>query len=178
MKFLLSASSDKKTNDEFFCGLISNVEIYDIALTDEEIIEISQNPNKLKVRNFGEFKSKDFLLTQINPLLSDDKKCNDISGEYGVSLENIYLYKDTQSFKTFLPKPYRRESRFQSLKHKTNSSIGNKWVHQETRRNQIKYYNEVKQDLVDFRIDGLNTLRFNEVSKEENNLVTKISIEL
>jgi len=110
--------------------------------------------------------------------LSDDKKCNDISGEYNVSLENIYLYKDTQSFKTFLPKPHRRESRFQSLKHKTNSSIGNKWVHQETRRNQIKYYNEVKQDLVDFRIDGLNTLRFDEVSKEENNLVTKISIEL
>ena len=42
----------------------------------------------------------------------------------------------------------------------------------------LNYHYKVKQDLVDFRIDGLNTLRFDEVSKEENNLVTKISIEL
>ena len=177
-EIFIGASSEDKTNDEYFCGLISNIEIYDIALTDSEIFEISKAPNKLKLRNFGEFKSKEFLLTQVNPLLSDDKKCVDIRGEYKVSLNNIYLYKDRQSFKTFLPKPHRRESRFQSLKHKTNSSIGNKWVHQETRKNQIKYYNEIRQNITDFRIDGLNTLRYKEVNKEESKLVTKITIEL
>ena len=51
-------------------------------------------------------------------------------------------------------------------------------MHRETRKNQLKYYNQVREELDNFRIDGLNTLRFNEVSKEENNLVTKISIEL
>ena len=177
-EIFLGASNGLKTNDESFCGYISNFEIYDVALTDEEIKEISLNPTQLKLRNFGEYQSKDFLYSQINPLLSDDKKCIDIGGEYDVSLNNIYLYKDTQSFKTFLPKPYRREGKFLSLKHKSNSSVNNKWVHRETRKNQLKYYNQVRKDLVDFRIDGLNTLRFNEVSKEEKNLVTKISIEL
>jgi len=96
-----------------------------------------------------------------------------------VNLENIYLYKDEQSFTTFLPKPYRRNSRFKSLKHKSNSSVGNKWVHTETRKNQLKYYNDVRHDLIDFRIDGLNTLRFKNVSEETlSDKTTKISIEL
>ena len=177
-EIFIGASNGDKTNDEYFKGLISNIEIFDIALTDDEIKDISKNPNKLKLRNFDNFKSNEFLYSQINPLLSSQNSCIDISGEYEVSLNDIYLYKDTQSFKTFLPKPYKRLSRFESLKHKTNSSIGNKWVHKETRKNQIKYYNEVRQDIVDFRIDGLNTLRFNETKKQEKDLVTKISVEL
>ena len=152
--------------------------MYDVGLTDSEIKEISNNPLKVKLRNFGEYKSSNFLYTQILPELSSEDSCIDISKTYSVSLNNIYLYKGNHSLNTFLPKPYRRESRFLSLKHKTNSSVGNRWVHKETRKNQIKFYNDVRKDLDNFRIDGLNTLRFKEVSKEENNLVTKISIEL
>ena len=177
-EIFIGASNDTKTNDEYFKGLISNIEIFDIALTDDEINEISKNPNKIKLRNFGNFKSNSFLYSQINPILADESKCIDVGREYDVSLNNIYLYKDTQSFKTFLPKPFRRESKFNSLTHKTNSSNGNKWVHRETRKNQVKYYNEVRQDIVDFRIDGLNTNRFKETKKEQIDLVTKISIEL
>ncbi len=168
----------KPTNKDFFYGLISGIEIYDIALTDDEIVEIYENPTKPKLRNFGNFKSSEFLYTQILPQLSSSTTCIDLGGKYDVYLNNIYLYKSRESFKTFLPKPHRRNSRFKSLKHKTNSSIGNKWVHSETRKNQLRYYNEVRNDFYDFRIDGLNTLRFNEVSKEEKDLVTKISIEL
>ena len=101
-----------------------------------------------------------------------------MGGKYDVYLNNIYLYKSSESFKTFLPKPHRRESRFKSLKHKSNSSIGNKWVHNETRKNQLKYYNQVRTNIDDFRIDGINTLRFKEVKKEENGIISKISIEL
>ena len=177
-KIFIGAGSDSKTNKDFFNGLISNIEIYDVALTNEEVKEISENQIKPKLRNFGEFKSSNFLYTQILPELSTEDSCIDLSSTHIVSLTNIYLYKDNQSFKTFLPKPYRRESRFISLKHKTNSSFGNKWIHKETRRNQVKYYNEVKNNIDDFRIDGLNTLRFREVKKEVKNLVNKISIEL
>ena len=79
---------------------------------------------------------------------------------------------------TFLPKPHRRNSRFKSLKHKSNSSIGNKWVHPETRKNQIRFYNDVRANFIDFRIDGINTLRFNEVGKVSDENVTKIFVEL
>jgi hypothetical protein len=168
----------KPTNKDFFYGLISSIEIYDIALTDDEIVEISQNPTKPKLRNFGNFKSSEFLYTQILPELSSSTTCIDLGGKYDVYLNNIYLYKSRESFKTFLPKPHRRNSRFVSLEHKSNSSVGNKWIHRETRKNQLKYYNDVREGIDDFRIDGLNTLRYKEIKKEETNLVTKVSIEL
>lgn len=174
----IGIGNGKSTNKDFFHGLISGIEIYDIALTDDEIIEISKNPTKPKLRNFGNFKSSEFLYTQILPETSTTTTSIDLGGKYDVSFNNIYLYKSRESFKTFLPKPHRRDSRFKSLKHKSNSSIGNKWIHDDTRKNQLKYYNEVRTEFDSFRIDGLNTLRFKEVSKEEKDLVTKISIEL
>ena len=174
----IGAGKDEKVNKDYFYGLISDIEIYDIALSDDEILEISKNPLRPKVRNFGDFKSSNFLYSQILPMLANESTCVDLGDKYDVYLNNIYLYKDTTSFKTFQPKPHRRNSRFKSILHKSNSSKGNKWVHKETRKNQIKYYNKVREGIDDFRIEGLNTLRFEEVKKEVSELVTKISIEL
>lgn len=174
----LGIGSGKSTNKDFFYGLISGIEIYDIALTDDEIQEIYKNPIKPKLRNFGEFKSSEFLFTQILPQTSTSTTSIDLGEKYEVYLNNIYLYKSRESFKTFLPKPHRRNSRFSSLKHKNNSSIGNKWVHKETRKNQLKYQNEVRNDIDDFRIEGLNTLRYDEVEKKSNNLITRLSVRL
>ena len=159
-EILIGAANNKDTNTEFFYGNISNVELYDIGLEDIEILENSKNPNVPKIRNIGDYKSSDFLITQLLPELSKETSCIDIGGTYTTSLSNVYLYKLNQSFKTFLPKPYRRNSRFKSLKHDNNSSNGKRWVHQETRINQLKYYNKVRQHQVDFRIDGLSTLRY------------------
>jgi len=177
-EIFIGIGNGKPSNKDFFYGLISSIEIYDIALNDDEVFEISQNPTKPKLRNFGNFKSSEFLHTQILPEISTSTTSIDLGGKYDVYLNNIYLYKSSESFKTFLPKPHRRESRFKSLKHKSNSSIGNKWVHNETRKNQLKYYNQVRTNIDDFRIDGINTLRFKEVKKEENGIISKISIEL
>jgi len=177
-KIYIGAPNGKDTNTSFFYGFISNIEMYDIALTGKEINEIYENPTKPKLRNFGNFKSSEYLFSQIKPELSTIDSCLDITGEFDIYLKNIYLYRDTISFKTFLPKPYRRNSRFKSLKHTTNASIGNKWVHFETRKNQIKFYNEVRNDFYNFRIDGLNTLRFKQIDKKESELVTILSIEL
>jgi DNA mismatch repair ATPase MutS len=171
-------ANDIKTNKDVFYGLVSSIEIYDIALTDIEVKEISENPTKIKLRNFGNFKSSEFLYSQVTPQLSTFDSVVDLGGEYKVEMNNIKLKTFKQSFKTFLPKPHRRDGKFKSLKHAKNSSIENRWVHSETRKNQIRFYNEVRNQFVDFRIDGLNTLRYNEISKEENGLVTKFKIEL
>jgi len=175
----IGAPNGNKLNTDFFYGLISDIEIYDIALAPTEIKEISKNPTRPKVRNFGDFKSSEYLYSQVLPELSNGKTCIDLGRQFSVNLNNIYLYKDEKSFTTYLPKPYRRDSRFKSLKHKSNSSNGNKWIHKETRKNQIKYQNEVRQDLIDFRIEGLNTLRYIKLSDESlSEKVTKISVEL
>jgi len=177
-EIFIGSANGKKENTEFFYGNISNVEIYDVALEDEEIKELSKNPQKPKVRNKGDYKSSEFLLTQLLPELSTESTCIDLGGTYQSTLNRVYLHKLNQSFKTFLPKPYRRNSRFKSLKHDSNSSVGNKWVHQETRINQLKYYNEVRQHQVNFRIDGLNTLMYNEIKNKNTKLINKISVEL
>ena len=178
-EIFIGSANGKKENTEFFYGNISDIEIYDVALEDNEIIELSKNPNKPKIRNFGEYKSSEFLVTQLLPELSQETTCIDLGETYKTSLNRVYLYKLNQSFKTFLPKPYRRNSRFKSLKHDSNSSIGNKWVHQKTRINQLKYYNEVRQHQVNFRIDGLNTLMYDlKKEKDTNKKVKQISVEL
>ena len=177
-EIFIGSANGKKENTEFFYGNISDIEIYDVALEDSEILELSKNPNKPKIRNFGEYKSSEFLVTQLLPELSQETTCIDLGETYKSSLNKVYLYKLNQSFKTFLPKPYRRNSRFKSLKHDSNSSIGNTWVHQETRINQLKYYNEVRQHIANYKIDGLNTLKYSLVKEKTNKKVKQISVEL
>lgn len=178
-EIFIGSANGKVENTEFFYGLISDIEIYDIGLQDSEILELYKNPTKPKLREFGDYISNEFLVTQLLPELSSETECIDLGKTYITKLNNVYLYKLNQTFKTFLPKPFRRNSRFKSLKHDSNSSIGNKWVHQETRINQLKYYNEVRQHEVDFRIDGLNTLRYKLVKeKDTNKKVKQISVEL
>ncbi len=178
-EIFVGAVSEEKENKDFFYGMIASVEIYDIALDKEEIIEITKNPLKPKLRNFGKFKSSEFLYTQLLAELSNSKSSIDLSNQNEVSLKNIYLYKTNQSFNTFLPTPCRRNSRFKSLEHKSNSSIENTWVHKETRKNQIKYYNEIREDFSKIKEDGLNSLEY--LYKEEiiiSEKIKKISIEL
>ena len=178
-EIFIGSANGKVENTEFFYGLISDIEIYDIGLQDSEILELYKNPTKPKLREFGDYISNEFLVTQLLPELSSETECIDLGKTYITKLNNVYLYKLNQTFKTFLPKPFRRNSRFKSLKHDSNSSIGNKWVHQETRINQLKYYNEVRQHEVDFRIDGLNTLRYKLVKeKDTNKKVKQILVEL
>lgn len=175
----IGATSDHKTNRNFFHGLISNVEIYDTSLTEKEIKCIHDNPKKYKIRNFDDFKSSGFLFCQVLPELSNNERGIDLANEHKVEIFNVDIEKINQSYTTFLPKPYRRNGRFTSLKHKSNSSSGYRWIHKETRQNQIKYYNEVRSDFIDFHIDGLNTLHYEIIENEYvSDRTTKIKVNI
>ena len=174
----VGTSSDVKTNNNFFYGLISNVEAYEISLVKDEVYEIYKNSKYPKIRNFGKFYASEYLVNHILPENSNEEYCIDLSGNGKVELNDVGIIKLKNNQKTFLPKPYRRNSRFKSLVHKSNSSVGNKWIHGETRKNQLKYYNKIRQHEVDFRIDGLNTLRYKLVKEKENKKVKQISVEL
>ena len=116
--------------------------------------------------------------SQVTPQLATFDSVVDVCKEYNIEMNNTKIKTFKESFKTFLPKPHRRDGKFKSLKHKRNSSIDNRWVHEETRKNQIRFYNEVRSSFVDFRIDGLNTLRYNELELIKDGIVTKSKIEL
>jgi hypothetical protein len=178
-KIYIGSANGKKDNKDFFYGNIASVEMFDIGLETSEVLEIYQNSIKPKIRNFGKYQSSEYLYFQLLAELSTTETCIDLAGEYKAKLNNVELEKLNQSFQTFLPKPHRRDSKFKSLKHDSNSSIGNRWVHTETRKNQLKYYNEVRTGILDFHIDGLNTLRYDLINTEivsPNILHIKVSL--
>jgi predicted glycosyltransferase involved in capsule biosynthesis len=178
-KIYIGSANGKKDNRDFFYGNIASVEMFDIALEESEIVSIYENSLKPKMKNFGDYKSSEFLYFQLLAELSTNETCIDLAGEYKAKLNNVELEKLNQSFRTFLPKPHRRDSKFKSLKHKSNSSIGNHWVHSETRKNQLKYYNEVRRNILDYHIDGLNTLRYDEIeTKTISSNVSHIKVNL
>jgi hypothetical protein len=56
--------------------------------------------------------------------------------------------------------PYRRKSKFKSLKHDENGFLGNKWKNECTRWNQLRFINEIIDNEELLKNDGLSTLEF------------------
>jgi len=82
------------------------------------------------------------------------------------------------SHRTSIPKPIRREGLFRELYHDSNSSINKSWVHNETRNNQIYFNNFVKQNLIDFTKEGLNTIEYEIISEKDNKNHKILSVKL
>lgn len=80
--------------------------------------------------------------------------------------------------KTVLPKPFRRDGVFKQLEHESNASKNKSWVHQETRLNQVFYNNFVKQNLIDYTKEGLNTLEYKIISEENYTNYKFLSVEI
>ena len=109
-----------------------------------------------------------------------DIKLNDVSLDL-LKIEkvgNVFLNNSKLPLKVSLPKPVRREGIFLELYHDSNASLNKSWVHQETRLNQIFYNNFVKQNLVDFTKEGLNTLEYKLISEENLVDYKMLSVEL
>ena len=91
---------------------------------------------------------------------------------------NVFLSNEKLPLTVSLPKPVRREGKFLELYHDSNASINKSWVHQETRLNQIYFNNFVKQNLLDFKNEGLNTLEYKLISEENHSDYKMLSVEL
>ena len=52
------------------------------------------------------------------------------------------------------------QSIFKLLSHKPNSWDGKGWVHRETRINQLRFLNDIKQGLYNTDMDGLNNCTY------------------
>jgi hypothetical protein len=70
-----------------------------------------------------------------------------------VSIDNVTSFEEVAI-------PWRRESTFELLYHKDNGFYENKWTYTETRKNQIKYYNEVLGGKTEWRRDGLDSIKY------------------
>ena len=63
--------------------------------------------------------------------------------------------------------PNRRDGKFTCLEHEENGWAQTKFTHWETRENQLRFFNKVRQGLEDSTKDGLNTLTYQILHQEE-----------
>tara|TARA_B100000902_G_scaffold116890_1_gene117620 strand:- start:27463 stop:28851 length:1389 start_codon:yes stop_codon:yes gene_type:complete len=156
----------------FFKGMISDVALWNKSLSETQIEEIvneslpitKTTPEELLV--YYDFKN----------IINDkviDLSGKDIHGKLNGCQQIEYDSKQKSS----IPIPYRREGRFQVLSHKRNSWNGMKWIDKLTRLNQLKFFNEVRTDLFDMNIEGLNTLRYKITNEETFENYRKVSVQ-
>jgi hypothetical protein len=169
------------TNQFYFKGLIAEFAIWNIALDENNIKDIYENSlYKSIVNDFKKYNKSKFLKCYYDFKNFKGDILQDLSGNKNNGL--IYNCEDDvmlDKFQTDIIVPIRREGKFKTLKHTSNSTIGNNWVHSETRKNQERFYNEMKGNVVDLSIDGLNTCVYKEVEREDiTNNAIKIKVNL
>jgi hypothetical protein len=175
--FLGVGNPDREIIPNYFKGYIDSFAYYDIALTNSEIFEISNNTSELLNKNFGKYRSSDFLklyydVNFIKEYKLTDLSLNDNDGEI-INCEIVELDIDDS---TYVNIPYRRKSLFKSLKHEENGFLGNKWKDEATRWNQLRFQNEVSNHVSLLNRDGLSTLSFYEYGVNKEDKITQINV--
>ena len=181
--YLGCAHSDNKEYSYNFKGKISEVAIWNSALDMKEVKSLYNN-NYIKslTDSFDEYVSSNNLLLYYDFKHIVGNQVLDNSGWFNSG--DIVGAKKGQkvgSLGTFLSIPHRRYGGFSSQEHKKSAwaADGLHWIHPETRGNQTRFFNKVKNGLEDWHIDGLNTLKYKFVDKKElSDNTTLISVEL
>lgn len=160
--YLGVGSPERPLNNNYFYGLISDFSIFDCVLKDKEIEVLSENvlENSL-LENFRAYKSSKNLKLYYDFKFYKNGKVIDLSGNNNNGeIHNSHFMKTNQPLGKEMVVPYRRESVFKLLSHKPNSWDGRGWVHKETRINQLRFLNDIKQGLYNTDKEGLNNCTY------------------
>lgn len=179
--YLGVANPAKNYENYYFKGFVNEFAVFDKTLSNPEIEQIyKESAKKSLLNNFGKYKSSKWLKLYYDFKHFRKDKLIDLSGN-GFDGEIINCQNNTLMNKKFLIEavvPHKKDGSFKSLKHSSNSVEGNRWVHDETRQNQLRY-NSLKNEMLFYSIEGLNTLRYKKVEEKKLSDNTKfISVEL
>lgn len=158
----------------WFKGYFKSFAYYDGILNKNEITEIGNNFDELLNKNFGKYKSSHLLKTYYDASKIKFYKLTDLSGNNNDGeIINCEMIESDEDFKKTVIIPKRRPSTFISLKHEENGFMGNKWKSKDTRWNQLRFTNEVKNH-PSLLNEGLSTLEFYEygINIENENIRT------
>ena len=176
--FYLGASNPTdELNLKHFKGLINSFAVYNCILSEEEILEISENKYKGLTQNFGNYKSADSIELYYDVKFIKEFKLMDLSGNanHGEIVNCEIVEFELDNYKE-IKIPFRRKSLFKSLPHEENGFLNNKWKDQSTRWNQLRFINEVSVDDQLLKNDGLSDLQYVEHGKIVDNNVTHINV--
>jgi hypothetical protein len=155
-------SPNREQNQNYFYGLISEFAVFECALKQKEITSTFDGvlENSL-LENFRGYKSAKYLKLYYDFKFFKNERLVDLTGNgnHG-EIYNSHFLKLNEPMGKEISVPFRRKSNFKLLSHKPNSWDGNNWVHKETRINQLRFLNDIKQGLYNTDADGLNTCTY------------------
>ncbi len=161
----------------YFKGEISNFAIFEEILSNQEIRELSKNQFFGLTSNFGNYKSSHLLKTYYDAKFIKDSKIIDLSGNNNDGIfENCKLSGYISDYKKVIYIPFRKDCTFELLSHEENGYVGNAWKNITTRYNQMRFHNEVKNDLTNPLQDGLSNCKYREHSNTKVLNETNITV--
>ncbi len=177
-KFYLGVGKpDREGLQNYYRGTIDTFAYFDTILSEDEVKEISINSNEVLTKDFGNYHSSSSLQIYYDANYIRNYKLIDLSGNHNdgiikdCGVENVVSdeYKEIKV-------PFRRQCKFELLKHESNGFVNNEWKDDATRWNQLRFYNEVfKNKIMD---DGLSDLKFKEHGKNRVRNILEVNIGL
>jgi hypothetical protein len=166
--FYLGASNPNREADpNFFKGEISFFAYFNEVLTDDEVKDIVNNTDELPESVLLHYDSRNIENYELKDLTDNGNNGIIVNCEIvDVVLDNVKEVKI----------PFRRKSLFKSLKHEENGFYQNKWKHQATRWNQLRFVNEVSYNNELLENDGLSTTEFILHDKLKRGRITHLKI--
>ncbi len=173
--FYIGAANPKREEKQsFFKGYFDKFVVFNDILTEEEIYRISNHHNEGIMKDFG--KNNNMVL-YYNSKFIDGYRLADLTGSQHYGMITNCEIVDLELNKSRKVKvPHRRESTFISLPHEENGFYQNKWRHQATRWNQLRFYNEVSKNDELLENDGLSDLDYVLYGKIVENNITHINV--
>ena len=180
-------ATEREEDQKSFRGYVNEFGYWDKSLQPNEVKELHQSQGFSLLNDYEQYSSSDNLKTyydfkQIkldeNYKYDTGKVLNLKTNEYD-ALTYQCIPKSFQSIeRKEISIPARRQSTFEMINHKPEGYLEGGWKTKSTRLNQIRFYNQVRNNETDLANDGLTSLNFKGVSKTEQDNYTFISVEL
>lgn len=147
--------------EKYFKGTIDIFANWDSVLSEDEILEISNN-FKIKLNvNSEKYISSNSLKIYYDASKILHYNLFDLSNNHNMGeIVNCEIVEANYEDTTLVKIPFRRKSLFKLMPHLENGFLDNKWKDQATRWNQLRFLNEVKLNDELLHNDGLSTLEF------------------
>jgi len=187
LDFYLGIADNRGGDRKSFRGFINEFAYWNKPLQRNEIQEIHQSQGFSLLNSYEQYNSSknlkiyyDFKHIKLDEDYKYDtgKVLNLVKNEYDAeSYQSIpKTIQDIQS-KT-ISIPARRQSKFEMINHKSEGYLEGGWKSESTRLNQIRFYNQVRNNETDLAKDGLSSLKYTKVSDTSQGKYSFISVKL
>ena len=180
-------ATERDDDIKSFRGYVNEFAYWDKPLQPNEVQEIHKSQGFSLLNDYEQYSSSDNLISyydfkhlklKSNYIYDEGKLLNLKTNEYDATTQHC-IPKTFQSIeRKEISIPARRQSTFEMINHKPEGYLEGGWKSKSTRLNQIRFYNQVRNNETDLANDGLTSLNFKGVSKTEQDNYTFISVEL